>query len=296
MLIGSTIRQAITMRTRGSIIRSGSNCQSRLRNAGLVLGLIGAISFTVTTFIQVVFVSGGWYGELSVFMLSANLILLVTLAIAWKWELIGGPMLIIGALVMEGLPYMRGASLMEATLLTKLLYPLFGVVLLASGTFLIHSWRENQILSPQKRQKDLHRAGFVIGLITVILLVPTYLSGAFSLAMGEQSDLALLLLVLLLLALMGAGISWKWPLAGGAMFTLLGIVGLLVVFVINPTFIWWGLPQLANLPIVSLLPLTSGTLCLLSWREDVHINSNYRESTKKLSELASKDIVARWNS
>ena len=296
MLIRLTIREAITMGRRGCTSISGSKRRSRLHKAGVTLGLIGAIGFSVTTFIQVLFVSGGWYGELSLFVLSSSLSPLVTLGVAWRWKLIGGPVLTIETLVMEGLPYMRGVSPIEATALTGVLYTLFGLALLSSGSLFIHSWRENQILSPEKRRQDLHRAGFAIGLITVMVLTPAYLSGAFALAMGEQSDLALLLLVLLLAALIGASISWRWPLAGGAMLIFLGILGLFVIFVTRPTFVWWSLPQLANLPIVSLPPIASGTLSLFSWREEFYIRRNHKESSRKLAELERKDIVAKCKS
>ncbi|MFX1475903.1 MAG: hypothetical protein ACFFCO_10570 [Promethearchaeota archaeon] len=271
---------------------SSSERRSRLRRAGLILGLIGATGFAATNFIQVIFVSRGWYGELSVFVLSSSLFLLVTLATAWKWPLIGGPMLIIGTVVMEGLPYMRGVSPVEATFLTGVLYSLLGSALVASGILFILLWRGNQVLSPEKRRKDLHRAGVVISLITVIVLIPAYLSGAFSLAMGEQTDSALLLLALLIVVLMGAVLSRRWPIVGGALLMLSGILGLFVILVTRPTFVWWSLPQLANLPLVSLLPMASGTLSLFSWREEFYIRRNHKESSRKLSELERKDIVA----
>jgi hypothetical protein len=268
--------------------RSSSERRSRLCRAGLILGLIGAIGFAAINFIQVIFVSRGWYGELSVFVLLSSLFPLVILAIAWKWPLIGGPMLIIGTLVMEGLPYMRGVSPVEATLLTGVLYPLLGSALVSSGTLLILSWRVNQVLTPEKRRKDLNLAGFVIGLITVTVLIPAYLSGSFSLAMGEQTNPALLLLALLLTVLMGAVLSWKWSIVGGALLMLSGILGLFVIFFTKPTFVWWSLPQLANIPIVSLLPMASGTLSFLSWREEFYISRNHKESYRKLSELERK--------
>ena len=276
--------------------RSSSERGHRLRIVGLVLGLIGAIGFTATIAIQALFFSRGWYGELSVYVLSSSLSLVVTLAIAWKWELIGGPMLIVETLVLEGLPYMQGVSPVEATQLTGILYPLFGLALLSSGSLLIYSWKENQILSPERRQRELHHAGFIIGLITVIVLTPAYLSGAFGLAMGEQTNWALLLLFLLLIVLVGAVLSWRWPIAGGAILVILGILGVFVIFVIKPIFVWWNLPQLANVPIVTLLPMASGTLSLFSWREEVYISRNHKESSRKLSELERKEPGAKWKS
>ena len=276
--------------------RAISERQNRLRRAGFILGLFGAIGFAAINFIQVLFISRGWYGELSVFVLLSSLLLLLILTVTWKWPLIGGPMLIVGTLVLEGLPYMRGASPIETNLLTWVLYPLLGSVLISSGILLILSWRENQALSPEKRRRDLHRAGFVIGLITVMALTPTYLSGAFAFAMGEQSDLALLLLALLLAALIGNGISWRWPIAGGAMLILLGILGVFVIFITRPTFIWWSLPRLANIPIVGLLPVASGIYILFSWREQFYIDRNHKESSRRLSELEKKDIVIKRKS
>ena len=253
---------------KGVIRRSSSERRYRIRLVGLILGLIGAIGFIATIAVQALFFYGSWYGELSVYVLSSSLSLVITLAIAWKWELIGGPMLIVETLVLEGLPYMRGISPIEATQLTGILYPLFGLAILSSGSLLIYSWKDNQILSPEKRHRELHHAGFIIGLITVIVLTPAYLSGAFGLAMVEQTDSALLLLFLTVTVWIGVGISWKWSLSGGIVLTLLSIVGLFVVFVTKPTFVWWSLPQLANLPLVTLLPMASGTISLFSWREE----------------------------
>ena len=86
--------------------RAISERQNRLRRAGFILGLFGAIGFAAINFIQVLFISRGWYGELSVFVLLSSLLLLLILTVTWKWPLIGGPMLIVGTLVLEGLPYM----------------------------------------------------------------------------------------------------------------------------------------------------------------------------------------------
>jgi len=125
---------------------------------------------------------------------------------------------------------------------------------------------------------------------------PTYLSGAFAFAMGEQSDLALLLLAILLIALIGTGISRRWPIAGGAMLILLGILGVFVIFVTRPTFVWWSLPQLANIPIVGLLPVASGIYILFSWREQFYIDRNHKESSRRLSqaeELVDWDRIRR---
>ena len=113
--------------------------QKRFRQTGFILGLIGAIAFTVVTFILLVFVSGGWYGELSIFVILSSLSLLVTLAIAWKWELIGGLVLIVETLVLEGLPFIRGLFPVETALLSSVFYPLVGLVLVSSGTFLVLS-------------------------------------------------------------------------------------------------------------------------------------------------------------
>jgi len=281
---------------KGVTRRSSSERGHRLRIVGLVLGLIGTIGFTATIAIQALFSPRGWYGELPVYVLSSSLSLVVTLAIAWKRELIGGPMLIVETLVLEGLPYMQGVSPVEATQLTGILYPLFGLALLSSGSLLIYSWKENQILSPEKRQRELHHAGFIIGLITVIVLTPAYLSGAFGLAMGEQTNWALLLLFITVTVWIGVGISWKWSLSGGIVLTLLSIVGLFVVFVTKPTFVWWSLPQLANLPLVTLLPMASGTISLFSWREEFYISRNHKESSRKLLELERKVPGAKWKS
>lgn len=270
---------------RGVTIRAISERQNILRKAGLILGLTGAIGFAAISFIQVLFVSGGWYGELSGFVLLATISILLLLAITCKWPLIGGPTLIIGTLVLEGLPYMRGVSPIESNLLTLVLCPLLGFILVSTGILFILSWRENKMLSPEKRRRDLHRAGSVVGIITVIVVAPTYLSGAFVFAMGEQSDLALLLLSIPLAALIGTSISWRWPVVGGALLILLGILGVFVIFALKPAFAWWSLPKLANIPILGLLPVASGTLSLLSWREQFYIHRNHKESSRRLLKL-----------
>ena len=107
-------------------------------------------------------------------------------------------------------------------------------------------------------------------------------------AMSAQSDLALLLLAIPLAALIGISISRRWPIAGGAMLILLGILGLFFIFFTRPEFIWWSLPQLANIPIVGLLTMVSGTLSVLSWREEFYIRRNHKESSRRLSELERK--------
>jgi hypothetical protein len=269
-----------------------SNWRSGLRRTGFILGFIGAIGFVAITFINMLSRHSGWYGELSIFILSSSLVPLIILAIFWKWELIGGPMLTIETLILGVLPY-GITSFLELTPFTSILYQLSGFMLLLSGSLIIHAWKANQTLTPEKRYKDLHSAGLFIGLVTVIVLVPAFLSAALGFVMAEQSELAILMLIILLVALTGVSLAWKLPCISGWIFIVVSILDLFTLFAIEPYFMW-KLPLIANITIVSLLPVSSGTFLLISCREESYIRADYIESTSKLMGLNRKEVIERW--
>ena len=269
-----------------------ANWRFGLRRTGFSLGIIGVIGLIATTFTYTLSEHRGWYGELSIFVISSSFAPLITLAISWKWELIGGPILIIETLVLGVLPY-GILSPLEFTSFASILYQLFVFMLLLSGSFIIHAWRINQALTPVKRYKNLHNAGLFSGLITVIVLTPVYLSAAFGFAMGERGELAIIMLIILLVALTGSGLAWKLPYVSGWTLILISILDLFVLFGLDPYFIW-ELPLLADITIVSLLPASSGALLLISCREESYIYADYIESTSKLLGLTRKEAVERW--
>jgi len=266
--------------------------RSRLRRTGFILGLIGAIGFVVIIFAQILSGYSGWYGELSIFILSSSLAPLITLAISWKWELIGGSMLIIETLILGVLPFGMPSQL-QFTPFVSILYQLSGFMLLLSGSLIIHAWRANQALTPDKRYKNLHNAGLFNGLITVIVLVPAFLSAAFGFVMGEQSEFAILMLIILLVALTGVSLAWKLPCISGWILMVVSILDLFTLFSIEPYFIW-ELPLLADITIVSLLPVSSGTFLLSSCREESYIRADYIESSSRLMGLTRKEVLERW--
>ncbi|MFC1987416.1 hypothetical protein ACFLVH_02600 [Chloroflexota bacterium] len=122
--------------------------------------------------------------------------------------------------------------------------------------------------SSSSRQKKLHRAGLVVGLAGVVV------TALFSIAVGEAPFASITnflyslptALVISLPFLVMVGIAWKWPLTGG-------------ILLIAASLFWpiWRLFTMPTLPPiymialviilpVSLLPLISGILFLLSGR------------------------------
>lgn len=265
--------------------------QPGLHRTGFILGFIGAIGFTVIIFIKTLSGLNGWYGELSMFVLSSCLAPLITLAISWKWELIGGSLLIIGILILGVLPY-GTKSLPEFTTFVSVLYQLSCFTLLLSGILIIHAWRVNQTLTPEKRYKNLRNAGLFIGIVTSVVLTPTFLTAAFGFAMGEHREFAVIMLIILLLAVTVVSLAWKIPCISGWILIVVGIINLFTLFAMEPYFIW-ELPLLADIAIVSLLPVLSGIFLFISCREESYIHGDYLKSTNKLMELTRKEIIER---
>lgn len=269
-----------------------ANWRHKLRQTGLTLGFIGAIGFVVIIFTQILSEYSGWYGEISLFVLLSSLAPLITMVISWKWELIGGPMLIIETLILGVLPYGMSSQL-QFKPFASVLYQLSGFMLLLSGSLIIHAWKANQTLTPEKRYKNLHNAGLFTSIITVMVLVPAFLSAAFGFAMDEQSEFAVIMIIILLAALTGVSLAWKQPCISGWILMVVSILDLFTLFSIEPYFIW-ELPLLADITMVSLLPVSSGTFLLISCREEFYIRADYIESTSKLLGLTRKEAAERW--
>ncbi|MDP3879249.1 MAG: hypothetical protein Q8Q07_02945 [Dehalococcoidales bacterium] len=122
--------------------------------------------------------------------------------------------------------------------------------------------------SPSKRQKKLRQAGLIVGLVGVVEIV------LFAIAVGEAPFTSFTnflhalpaALVLSFPFLVMVGIAWQWPLAGG-------------ILLIAASLFWpvWRLSTVPTMPPissiivfivlpVSLLPLISGILLLISGR------------------------------
>ena len=115
------------------------------------------------------------------------------------------------------------------------------------------------------RQKKLYRAGLIVGLagaIELTLFIFATSEGRFS----WYSVPTVILFVLPLLAIMV--IAWKWPLIGGILLIIGGLFWpVWRLTTMPPTSQPMPLATLALVILpVSLLPLASGILFLLSWR------------------------------
>ena len=116
-----------------------------------------------------------------------------------------------------------------------------------------------------KVRKPLYRAGLIVGLagaIVLTLFIFTTNEGRFS----WYSVPTVILFVLPLLAIMV--IAWKWPLIGGILLIIGGLFWpVWRLTTMPPTSQPMPLATLAIVILpVSLLPLASGILFLLSWR------------------------------
>ncbi len=116
-----------------------------------------------------------------------------------------------------------------------------------------------------KVRKPLYRAGLIVGLagaIELTLFVFATSEGRFS----WYSVPTVILFVLPLLAI--TVIAWKWPLIGGILLIIGGLFWpVLRLTTMPPTSQPMPLATLALVILpVSLLPLASGILFLLSWR------------------------------
>lgn len=120
-----------------------------LRLVGLILGIIGAGGLALIVWVVLAFSWGRIVEPIHwLYVLVSGLIIIGSVAVAWKWELIGGV-----ALIVEGLPPIVIGTLWVTQYglfaLFLLVLPV-GLPLLICGILFTLSWREGQkhLISP----------------------------------------------------------------------------------------------------------------------------------------------------
>ncbi len=119
---------------------TNSNRRKWLRRAGLITGLLWAGLWTFFGFASGIVEGLGLLGTL-IHTLVPGMVFLASVAFAWKWELIGGVVLIIEGLLVAVLYPIMAADLIETGVIALVLLTM-GLPPLAAGVLYLLSCRE----------------------------------------------------------------------------------------------------------------------------------------------------------
>ena len=237
--------------------------RKRLRRNGLIAGITGAGLSTFFVLLTVGFncVKEWWEPaslELPASVVATALLLFGSVAVAWRWERIGGVFLMV-----EGV---------------------FSPLLMLSGILFLFSAKEAQApFTLTKLKRWLRWSGLIYFLLAVplsvyifyLLIVPYYPTG--EMRGPEWIIMGTVLLFILLIPFVVAA-WWRIQRVGGALIVIIGLLALLPFAIERGNIGWLALLPFASeggqrcLPIhtfliITLPIVTSGILFLLAWRE-----------------------------
>ena len=256
-----------------------SSVRGNLYGLGFTLWIISSSGILITVLVCIMFSREGWNNISSILVILVTCLPYLTLWCIRRWILTGGIILILEALVLVVFPY-GFRDLCELTAFTNLIYQLFGGILALSGILLYHWWRVNPALSPWRKCRDLRKTSLILGFITLVVIIPVYISSIYTFAVNYERESAAVLLIVLLAASAGYGLNWKSPCTGGWILLVAGIMDLFILLILDFYFPW-KLPLLGNITIVNMLPALSGILSILYDREKGRIYTDYMISSGK---------------